>query len=137
MIYLIGGAPRTGKSILGQQIAAKRNVGWISTDLLMELLRVKNVEGAKVEWDATPEAIAAAAEWFFPCLARFDRFPGRSPDYARLPEEVRQQFAQDIPLWSAYVRQETERFGYPYVDMSDDFDARLRQAEAVLTRPPA
>ena len=38
MIYLIGGAPRAGKSILCQQIAAKLRVGWISTDLLMETI---------------------------------------------------------------------------------------------------
>ena len=36
MIYLIGGAPRAGKSILVQSISAKRNVSWISTDLLIE-----------------------------------------------------------------------------------------------------
>ena len=71
MIYLIGGAPRAGKSILGQQISAKLKVGWISTDLLMELLRVKKDEGVKVEWNAAPEAITANAEWFFPYLERF------------------------------------------------------------------
>ena len=71
MIYFIGGAPRTGKSLLGQSVAAKLRIGWISTDLLMELLRVKQDEGVKVEWDATPEAIVANAEWFFPYLERF------------------------------------------------------------------
>jgi len=40
MIYLIGGAPRAGKSILGQRLCATLKVGWVSTDLLMELLRV-------------------------------------------------------------------------------------------------
>ncbi len=180
MIYLIGGAPRAGKSILAQRIAAKLRIGWISTDLLVELLRVKNVEGTKAEWNAAPEAIAAAAEWFFPCLERFvwgtrdlagsyliegvsflpaqiaqlsahyqirslflgcskmtlerfDRFPGRSRGYARLPEEMRRQFAQDVPLWSDFIRQEAERWGYPYIDMSDDFPSRLDEAEAVLT----
>ncbi len=38
MIYLIGGAPRTGKSILGQRIAVKLRISWISTDLLKEFL---------------------------------------------------------------------------------------------------
>ena len=64
MIYLIGGAPRAGKSILAQQIAAKLQIGWISTDLLWEVLRVKDVDGTKIEWNAAPEAIAAKAEWF-------------------------------------------------------------------------
>jgi 2-phosphoglycerate kinase len=180
MIYIIGGAPRTGKSILAQKISAKLKIGWISTDLLVELLRAKNVAGTKSEWNASPEAITTAAEWFFPCLERFvwgvasmaesyviegvdflpgqiaqlsphyqirpvflgcsqmtlerfDNFPGRSPGYAFLPAEMRRQFAQDIPLYSQFVRQEAERFSYPYVDMSNDFHSRLNEAEALLT----
>lgn len=180
MIYLIGGAPRAGKSILAQALSAELKIGWISTDLLWEMLRVKEAGGPKAEWNAAPEAIAAKAEWFFPCLERFvwgvssmaesyviegvevlpaqvarlstqysigavflgcadmtlerlDGFPGRSPGYAFLPEATRRQIAQDVPLWSAFVRQEAERFGYPYVDMSDDFLTRLREAGAVLT----
>ena len=71
MIILIGGAPRAGKSILCQQVSAKLDMGWISTDLLVELLRMKKEEHVKVEWNATPEAITANAEWFFPYLERF------------------------------------------------------------------
>jgi len=180
MVYLVGGAPRAGKTILGQRVSAKLKIGWISTDPLMQLLRAKNVTGTKVEWNAAPEAITAAAEWFFPCLERFvwsissmaesyviegvdflpaqvaqlsaqyqirsvflgcskmtlehfDQFPGRSLGYAMLPEEMRRQFAQDVPRWSEFIRQEAERFGYPYVDMIDDFSSRLREADAVLT----
>lgn len=180
MLYLVGGAPRTGKSILGQRIAAQLKIGWISTDLLMELLRVKGDDGAKTEWNAAPEAIADSAAWFFEYLERFvwgvsskapsyviegvdflpvqvaqlstqyqirsvflgrsemtldqfDQFPGRSRGYALLPEKMRRQIVHDIPLWSAYVRQEAMRFGYPYVDMADDFPSRLNQAANVLT----
>lgn len=183
MIYFVGGAPRAGKSILGQQTAANLGIGWISTDLLMEVLRVKHVEGTKSEWNAAPEAIVASSEWFFPCLERFvwgvsslaesyviegvgflpaqiahlsahyqiravflgcsamtlerfDRFPGRSRGYASLPKEIRRRFAQDVPLWSEFVQQEAVRFGYPYVDMSDNFHARLSDAEAALTADP-
>jgi hypothetical protein len=71
MIYLIGGVPRAGKSILAQQLAANLKIGWISTDLLVDLLRAKQVVGPKTEWNAEPQAIAAAADWFFPCLERF------------------------------------------------------------------
>ena len=71
MIFLIGGAPRAGKSILAQQVSTNLRIGWISTDLLMELLRVNHVEGVKSEWNAAPEAIRADAEWFFPSLERF------------------------------------------------------------------
>lgn len=180
MIYLIGGAPRAGKSVLGQSISAKQNVSWISTDLLVDLLRLKNEDGVKTEWNAAPVAIAAAAEWFFPyleqfvwgvcsmadgyliegvdflpaqvarlsakypiravflgcsqmTLERFDQFPGRSRGYAGLPEALRRQFVHDVPLWSNFVRQEADRFGYPYIDMADDFPSRLSEAEAVCT----
>src|SRR5579859_5190564 len=71
MIYLIGGAPRTGKTILGQRLCTALKVGWVSTDLLMELLRVANAPGRKVEWNAAHTAISAHAEWFFPYLERF------------------------------------------------------------------
>ena len=62
MIFLIGGAPRAGKSILCQQVAAKVGSGWDSTDLLMEILRVNGAEGIKTKWDASPAAIRSAAQ---------------------------------------------------------------------------
>jgi hypothetical protein len=71
MIYLRGGAPRAGKSILAQKLAAQLRIGWISTDLLTEILKAKNVPGLQHKWDATPEAVTATSEWFFPCLERF------------------------------------------------------------------
>ncbi len=180
MIYLVGGAPRVGKSILGQRLSANLCVGWISTDVLMQLLSVNNEAGRKAGWNAAPAAITANAEWFFPYLERFiwgvssladnyviegvdflpaqvaqlapqyqiravflgcssmtlerlNQFPGRSRGYGRLPEEVRWQIVQDVPLWSDFIRQEAERFSYPYVDMTNHFPERLRAAEAVLT----
>ena len=180
MIYLVGGAPRVGKSILGQQLSANLGVGWISTDVLMQLLSVNNEAGRKAGWNAAPAAITANAEWFFPylerliwgvssladnyviegvdflpaqvvqlssqyqiravflgcssmTLERFSQFPGRSPGYSLLPEKARRQIVQDVPRWSAFIRQEAERFGYPYVDMVSQFPERLRAAEAILT----
>lgn len=180
MIYFIGGAPRVGKTILAQQLCTTRSVGWISTDLLMELLRVANTPGRKMKWDAAPEAITAAAEWFFPYLERFvwgvssfadhyviegvdflpaqvaqlstqyairavflgcscltleefTQFPGRSKRYAHLPEAHRRQIVEDVPRWSAFIRQEAERLGYPYVDMIGNFSQHLTEAELALT----
>ena len=179
MIYLIGGAPRTGKSILAQRLAAQLRIEWISTDLLEHMLQFNHVEGIKTEWNAAPEAITAAAEWFFPSLEhfvwgihsmsegyviegvdflpehvvrlsahyplrsvflgcskmtleQFDQFPGRSPGYAFLPEEMRRRFAQDIPLWSEFIRQEAGRCGCSYIDMSGDFQSRQGEAESFL-----
>jgi hypothetical protein len=180
VIYLIGGAPRAGKSILGQQVAATLKIGWISTDLLLTLLGMTKVEGIKTEWNATSEAITASAEWFFPYLDRFvwgaaslaenyliegvdflpaqvkqlsaqyqlralflgcskmtlehfDQYPGRSRGYSGLPEAMRRQFAGDVPLWSAFICQECERFGYPYIDTANNFHQQLAQAESLLT----
>lgn len=179
MIYLIGGAPRVGKSILCGQLAAKLKIGWISTDVLVDLLRAKQEVGAKTEWNASPEYVILAANWFFPYLDRFiwcvssmaegyviegvdflpgqvkelssrypvkavflgcsqmtletlDQFPGRSPGYAGLPEASRRQIAQDVPVWSEFIRKEAEQFGYPYIDMVDDFPQRLAEAESVV-----
>jgi hypothetical protein len=179
-MYLIGGAPRVGKTILAQQLCTTRSVGWISTDLLMDLLRVANAAGRKMKWDAAPEAITANAEWFFPYLERFlwgvssftdhyviegvdflpaqvtqlstqypiravflgcsrmtlesfTQFPGRSKGYVNLPEAHRRQIVEDVPRWSAFMRQEADRFGYTYVDMVGDFSQRLAEAESALT----
>ena len=57
MIYLVGGAPRAGKSILGQQVASRLKIGWVSTDLLADLLRVKNEAGIQNEWNAAPRLL--------------------------------------------------------------------------------
>ena len=46
---------------------------------------------------------------------------------------MRRQIVEDVPLWSEFIRQEAHQFGYPYVDMSDDFSGRLSEAEAMLT----
>lgn len=181
MIFLIGGAPRAGKSILCEQVAAKLNRGWISTDLLMEVLRVKIDQGIKSAWSASEEDIRAKAEWFFPCLERFvwgislvtdgyviegvdflpahvrqlsarypirsvflgcsqmtleifDRFPGRSPGYSLLPEDVRRQIVNDVPRWSVFIQKEAARHNVPYLDTAGDFSQKLTEAEFLLTK---
>ena len=73
MIYLIGGSPRAGKTLLTQALASKLKIGWVSTDLLYEVLRAKEVSKVKQTWDASPDAIITNADWFFPCLQRFVR----------------------------------------------------------------
>ncbi len=179
MIYFVGGAPRVGKSILAQRAAANLRIGWISTDLLEEMLRARNTADTKVEWNAVPEAIASSAESFYPylerfvwgisgsaesylidgvdflpaqvarlaaqyplravflgcsqmTLERFDQYPGKSPGYAYVPDEMRRQIVHDVPLWSAFIQQEAGRYGYPYIDTGKDFQARLDEAEGLL-----
>jgi len=62
-----------------------------------------------------------------------EQFPGRSRGYSYLPEAMRRQIAQDVPRWSEFIRQEAERFSYPYVDTVSGFPDRLQEAEALLT----
>ncbi len=108
MIYLIGGAPRAGKSILGQRVAAQLQIGWISTDLILPLLRMTQVEGVKTEWNAAPEAIATNAEWFFPYLERLvwgatclaDNYLIEGVDF--LPAQVKQLSAQ-YPIQALFL----------------------------------
>lgn len=108
MILLVGGAPRTGKTVLAQRIASRLSAGWISTDLLVELLRVKNAVGIKTRWDASAEAIRADAEWFFPCLERFVwGVSSLSPDYVIegvdfLPEHVA-HLSRQYPVRSVFL----------------------------------
>ncbi|MEZ5558633.1 MAG: hypothetical protein R3E86_08850 [Pseudomonadales bacterium] len=70
MIYFIGGAARTGKSTLCQRFAASKGFGWISTDLISELLREAGTKMPDA-WDARPESISERCEKFFPFLERF------------------------------------------------------------------
>ena len=66
-------------------------------------------------------------------LEGLDQFPGHSVGYSYLPEAMRRQIAQDVPLMSEFFRQEAERFGYPYIDTVSDFPQRLHEAETMLT----
>ena len=61
------------------------------------------------------------------------QFPGHSPGYLGIPETLRRQIAQDIPVWSEFIRQEAERFSYPYIDTAENFFQRLEEAESLLT----
>ncbi|XOV86381.1 MAG: hypothetical protein ACFHX7_15605 [Pseudomonadota bacterium] len=70
MIYFIGGAPRVGKSTLCQMIARSEGFGWLSTDLIAEVLREAGVKLAET-WDADPERVRNQCETFFPFLERF------------------------------------------------------------------
>jgi 2-phosphoglycerate kinase len=38
MVYLIGGAPRCGKTILSKKLAAKKKISWISTDSIWSVV---------------------------------------------------------------------------------------------------
>jgi predicted kinase len=79
VIYLVGGAPRSGKSILGQQVAAKLRIGWVATDVLRSMLKD---EGAAA-WDASPAAQPKTARAIFFWLAH----PNCVPLHTHPPDE--------------------------------------------------
>jgi 2-phosphoglycerate kinase len=58
MLYLIGGAPRVGKSIIAQQLMKEKGVPWLSTDVLRSIC-----------YDLTPEALR---EEFYPYVGVTD-----------------------------------------------------------------
>ncbi len=68
MIYLIGGAVRTGKSALASKILDNNKISVISTDVIVGLMK----EFVKPQDDADPRlSIVKKAENFFPHLENF------------------------------------------------------------------
>ena len=108
MIYLIGGAPRVGKSTLCQRFASRLAIGWTSTDTLFDMLTFSGEIGKKPEWNADPNAINATADWFFPYLERYIwGISSLSNDYIVegvwiLPKQAL-QLAHEFPIRSVFL----------------------------------
>jgi len=62
MIYLVGGAPRCGKTIFSKMLSKKKRISWISTDGLESVIKVYNPEKfPKLDTcKATPKQLLAA-----------------------------------------------------------------------------
>ncbi len=67
-------------------------------------------------------------------LEDFSQYPGRSPGYLTIPEEMKRQIVRDVPLWSEFIQRECNTFGFPYVDMSTDFKGHLGDIVAYFTK---
>ena len=80
MVYLIGGPPRCGKSVLARRLTTEHAIPFIPTDLIWAV-----VEVSQPEWRAPmpkgPDRIPTAAKMFEPYLERAIRFlePLREP----------------------------------------------------------
>jgi len=80
MVYLIGGPPRCGKSVLAHRVTTGHAIPFISTDLIWAV-----VEMSQPEWRTPmqkgPDRIPAAAKMFEPYLERAITFlqPARHP----------------------------------------------------------
>lgn len=94
--------------MLCQQFAAHERIGWTSTDVLYDLLRVGGVVGVKNEWDASREAIASHAEWFYPYLQRLTWSVNSLADHyviegvGILPKQVK-QLSEEYKLRAVFL----------------------------------
>jgi hypothetical protein len=80
VVYLIGGPPRCGKSVLARRLTTKRAIPFISTDLLWAVVEVNQPEW-RTPMQKGPDRIPAAAKMFEPYMERAIRFlqPVRQP----------------------------------------------------------
>lgn len=85
MIYLIGGAPRLGKSVIARQLSKKLGIPWVSTDFLWAI--------------ATKYTSARERRRLWPIVSGF----GERTAFANLPleKQVRFQFHEARSLWTA------------------------------------
>ena len=68
VLMLLGGPPRCGKTLLAQQVAAARGIGWLSTDTIRDVVNMlmpSLYESGGTGLDPDPEA-----DLFFPFFER-------------------------------------------------------------------
>ncbi len=68
VLYLIGGAPRCGKTALGQSLARERGIGWLSTDTVRDVVNL--AMPTLYESGGPGVAPDAEADLFFPFFER-------------------------------------------------------------------
>lgn len=85
MIYLIGGAPRLGKSIIARRLSKKLGIPWVSTDFLWAIAtKYTSPREQRRLWPTIPEPEEGTA---------FIKLP--------LEKQVRFQFHEAQSLWTA------------------------------------
>lgn len=68
VLYLIGGAPRCGKTLLAQRVASALGAGWGSTDTVRDVVGMVRVDFANAGGVGTPPG--PEADLFFPYFER-------------------------------------------------------------------
>ena len=71
VVYLIGGPPRCGKSVLARRLTAERAIPFIPTDLIWAVIEVSQPEW-RTPMHKGPDRIPAAAKAFEPYLVSSD-----------------------------------------------------------------
>src|SRR4030081_1209400 len=80
VVYLIGGPPRCGKSVLARRLTTDHAIPFVPTDLIWAVVEVSQPEW-RTPMPKGPERIATAAKMFEPYLERAVQFlhPVRQP----------------------------------------------------------
>ncbi len=68
MLYLIGGAPRCGKTLLAQRVASALGAGWCSTDTVRDVVAMLSPDFASAGGAGVPPE--SEADLFFPYFER-------------------------------------------------------------------
>ncbi len=68
MLYLIGGAPRCGKTLLAQRVASALGAGWCSTDTVRDVVAMLRPDFASAGGVGVPPG--SEADLFFPYFER-------------------------------------------------------------------
>ena len=138
MIYLIGGAARTGKTIIARRLPSERNIPYFCVDYIVSALE----QGA-------PE-LGINAESLNELRARklWPRYAGTTPEkkqkemrglrgsvndwIQKHPDLYILDLAEEMIEFSRYVRDECNRYGLPYFDVSDNFASIVERAYLML-----
>jgi hypothetical protein len=107
VVFLIGGPPRCGKSVLARRLTTDQGIPFISTDLIWSLVAVN-----RSEWQAAmqkgPERIPTAARMFEPYLERAISFlkPVQQPsgiEGEMITPEVTSRLAAEYELRAVFL----------------------------------
>src|SRR6266571_2971445 len=142
-LYLVGGAPRVGKSSLAQRLLETDGIPWLPTDVLRTVLRRVLPELDAVDQD--PVDAWRLAEFMYPhieqaaevCAEEAECFLIEgfelSPSYPLRLRTALGEAAAWIRRWSRQLREECGAAGVPYVDVGElGFEAAMRQARRLL-----
>ncbi len=154
-LYLVGGAPRVGKSSLAHRLLETDGIPWLPTDVLRTVLRrVLPAEVCAEEYErflidgfelspSYPARLRAALEGtaVWACFLGHEGFAvedlvgyrGPKPQHHGASREELRQAAAWIRRRSRELRQECAAVGVPYVDVGEvGFEAAMVRARGHL-----
>ena len=113
MMRLLGGPPRSGKTLIAQRMARTYGIGWLSTDTVKFLLRDHWPEGATPKFGEPPDAWCDA---IYPAI----RDAVDSQNY--MAEDYLIEGGDFLPRHAARLREEFPELLVCFVGLSTDLD---------------